>query len=189
MASSSLNDDIQKLIDSGMASTETVKGCSAAEILSLEQKLGHSLPLSYKNFLVAMGNGAGKFLSDFAFKFDELDWARNIALESSEMKALERKETEIDYNVMTAEEALAIFGDMTPSYEVELQPSHHVFLMRAGDYYLYFDTKEGDDPPVYKSDQESVFYSSFSTWLHDAIDGETKIFTGELTPNLYWSEK
>lgn len=184
MASSSLNDDIRKLIDSGMASTEGIQGCSQEEISSLENKLGHVLPITYKNFLFAMGNGAGKFLSDFTFTAKELEWARNIAFESSQMKALERKETEIDYNVMSAEEANAVFGDMTPSYEIELQASHHVFLLRAGDYYLYFDMKDGDDPPVYKSDQESVFYSSFSSWLHDAIDGETKIFKGELTPKV-----
>jgi hypothetical protein len=50
-----------------------IKGCSEEEVLFLEQQKVTTLPWQYKEFLRAMGHGAGRFLAGTHEFFSSLD--------------------------------------------------------------------------------------------------------------------
>lgn len=70
------------------------------------------------------------------------------------------------------------YRDMVPSSfgTFELTDDHFVFLMRD-DLYLFFDIKNGDDPPVYRfiedeDEKPNRVIDSFSAWLNRYILGD-----------------
>lgn len=59
-----------------------------------------------------------------------------------------------------------------------LPSSSFVFLL-DDNYFLFFDTKSGDNPPVYKYSKGSkapeLFYNSFSEWLTRYVKAEAEL--------------
>ena len=60
----------KQLIELRLASPDELLGCTQDEVIKLEVKLGFLLPKAYQEFILLMGNGAGKFLrgSDCFFR-------------------------------------------------------------------------------------------------------------------------
>lgn len=60
-----------RLVASGVR-REEISGCSKDEVVRLEKTLGLVFPESYRQFLLAVGHGAGDFMDDAAWDYDEL---------------------------------------------------------------------------------------------------------------------
>jgi hypothetical protein len=95
-------------------------GCSTAQIDKLERLLAVSLPLCYKEFLLAMGNGAGQFMKGSSAFYDEI-----FDLKEASMELL------IDDNVKP------------------LPDGAFVFWMHQGYQFAFFHPDEGDNPSIY----------------------------------------
>ena len=54
----------ERLIASGIATPNSICGCSATEIRLIEKQLGLPLPCTYVNFLRVVGKQAGSFMRD-----------------------------------------------------------------------------------------------------------------------------
>lgn len=147
-----IEESTRKLLESGVATKQTLIGCSDVEIAELEAKFGLKLPATYKEYLGMMGKGAGWYAEDFQWKFGRLEWIRQAA---------------DDLLVVIREQAVGP-NDWVP----KLKKSHFVMVMRYGDYFLYFDAEAGDDPPILTSDYQEPFFPSFSQWFVAGIDGE-----------------
>lgn len=95
--------------------------CTEDEVVALERWVGHSLPLSYREFLKWMGHwGGGLFRGSECF-YNDLKaiqkWARELLKENN--------------------------------CEEILLENAFIFLMHHGYHILFFYFNEGDDPPVY----------------------------------------
>lgn len=67
-----------EVIASGLAAENEVQGCTEAEVYEIERRLGRSLPLAYRHFLLAIGRRAGSFMRGsemFYNQVSELDEA------------------------------------------------------------------------------------------------------------------
>ncbi len=68
--------------------------------------------------------------------------------------------------------------EMVEEDEYKLPSSSFVFLL-DDNYFLFFDTESGDDPPVYKystgSKAPELFYDSFSEWLTRYVKAEAEL--------------
>ncbi|QDT65251.1 SMI1/KNR4 family protein [Calycomorphotria hydatis] len=110
-----------RLIQSGLASKNDIIGCSEGDLASLEQRVGLTLPSSYKEFMREFGRGAGKFFDDVCIYYDEI---ANLQYEASEIL--------YDY----------------PEHNLLLSTSTFVFSMRQGEQFTFFNCLE-EDPPVW----------------------------------------
>ena len=141
-------DIVGMVIEASLATARQVRGCKEEEVVSLEAKLGRPLPKVYREFLLAVGHGAGKFLvgTDASYGYLPLlwEWAEGLLRESG--------------------------ADFT------LKEDHFVFLMHQGYWFLFFSLSEGDDPPVYKfyetDARPNLRWSTFSDYLRSAISGD-----------------
>jgi hypothetical protein len=59
-----VNDLIRRLVKKGIATPSQIVGCAENEIVEIELANRVVLPRSYREFLAAMGHGAGGFLDD-----------------------------------------------------------------------------------------------------------------------------
>jgi len=62
-----------RLQKSGIATADQCHGCNEEEIVSIESRMGFTLPSAYKEFLRAFGHSAGGFWQDADFSFKKLD--------------------------------------------------------------------------------------------------------------------
>src|SRR5215204_2453258 len=80
----------KRLVESGIARPEQLRGCLDDEIVSLQRHFGLTWPSAYKEFLQAVGHKAGGFWQDVEFSADRLDWinteARAILAELESVK-------------------------------------------------------------------------------------------------------
>lgn len=104
------------LIDSGMATPETIVACSENEIADIENHFGIKLPSSYKEFLRTMGKGMG-------------DWANDVIMTYPGLVKFCRTRAE----------------RYAAAKNFELLSSHFVYLVRD-DVFMFFDTREQDPP-------------------------------------------
>ncbi len=131
--------------------------CTENEIESLEKKLGYSLPLAYKEFLLWGGKKAGRIFFGQNYSFRDI-------LDNQEC-AIEQLET-FHFTVTEV-----------------LPEDSFVFLVHQGYIFLFFRISEGDDPPVYEfkingdklrdGDEALYFYTcneSFSEFLLNFIE-------------------
>lgn len=106
----------QMLIDSGRATSETIKGCSEEEIRTIEAQFNVRLPDRYKEYLRVMGKEAGDFASDLIMTYPGII---KFCRPSGERWA--------------AEKGFA------------LSATHFVFLIRD-DMFMFFDASLEDPP-------------------------------------------
>lgn len=66
---SSFVDEIKR---AGLAKSREIRGCSVKEVLKLESFMSVSLPGLYKDFLLAMGHGAGRYYEGTDIFYDSL---------------------------------------------------------------------------------------------------------------------
>lgn len=140
------------LIQVGLADTNQIVGCSAAEISELEQRFSVALPAAYRQFLQVMGKQAGDFLVDASWLYP----LRSARQDAEEMLLSDQQKK----------------GEPT----FEISASEFVFLC-SDSFFLFFHTASGGDPAVFIYEEGAMqpkkFYSSFSEWLvtcaeHDA---------------------
>ena len=116
------------------------------DIAALEKVIGRKLPLQYREFLLGIGFGAGRFLQ-----------GTDIFLPS-----IEGLKTD-------AEELLRENNEGT-----ELEEADFVFFMHQGYEFAYFNMSAGDDPPIYQYVEGNgppvLAWNSFSDFLRDLID-------------------
>lgn len=128
---------------------------SRLEVDLFEQKSGITFPKSYRDFLLLMGKGAGKFLVGSDIFFDEigdLQEAGRILLEENNLPAFD--------------------------------PNLFVFWMHQGYQMMLFDLNSGDDPIVYYYNEASTpdSFVEQSTFL-DFLWGQFDLFVQMTTRN------
>ncbi len=123
--------------------------CMQADIWSLERHSGLSLPTAYKEFLLWAGRGMGGCCKGTAFFYPDPRGLTEGALE------------------------LLVDNDYT-----DLIPNDaFVFYMHQGYFFMFFNTSEGEDPPVYSYMDGSfvkLSFSSFSEFLLTTIEDRAK---------------
>ncbi|MEZ6143305.1 MAG: SMI1/KNR4 family protein [Zavarzinella sp.] len=139
----------RRLVQSGIASPDHIRGCTHMEVESLERCFGLELPSAYKDFLYSFGHSAGGFWRDLEFTLDKLEW------NNREMREILAELEEVD---------------------LTLPQKGFVFGSRHGEQFLFFlaDGKN-QNPPIYHF---LIGYSEFrkacdTFW--EAIEGELEI--------------
>lgn len=137
---------IQRLKDSiihrGIARREEIVGCDEREVSWLEEKLGASVPLAYKLFLLSMGKAAGGLMVGTDFFFGRISEHRQWFLE-----------------------AVAECGD-----QVSLAEDSIVFMSHQGVVFMVFRSSEGDNPPVYRYVQNTNELIKISDTFTDFVE-------------------
>jgi hypothetical protein len=139
---------VTRLIEAGLAEPAKILGCRDEDIERLEKQSGVALPASYRQFLLRMGQSAGTFLSGTDFLFADLGGLR---LQAEQLL----RETNADFR---------------------LKEKDFVFAVHQGYEFLFFDTKEADDPAVWLYDEGDdaprKVFGHFSEWLDACISDE-----------------
>jgi SMI1 / KNR4 family (SUKH-1) len=139
---------LTRLIEAGLAEPAKIRGCREEEIGRLEKELGVVLPAFYRLFLTRMGRSAGAFLSGTDFLFADLGGLR---LQAEQL----------------LHESKAGF---------RLSDTDFVFAVHQGYQFLFFDTKESDDPAVWRYQEGDAAsqkaFSHFSQWLDACVSDE-----------------
>ncbi len=145
-------DLVRFMVDSGIATVETVRGCTPAEIIQLERQLSVRLPLALAEYLIGMGHACGHLTDNDAFGIESLNDAREVALE--------------------------ITSEANSPWRL---PSNAIpFLHHQGYEFLFVYASDDDDPPVWlyvETEKEPKQISlSFTAWLREsaiaAIEGK-----------------
>ena len=110
----------KRIISSRKATVNQIKGCSDEEVSILEKSCGLILPYSYKIFLKTFGHGAGKLMKDMDIFYNSV------------FKLTDK-----------AREILSYEGDPV------LPEKAFVFTMRYEEQFFFFQTNQGDDPPIF----------------------------------------
>lgn len=123
LMSAEIEEFVRELVGSGLAAADEIKGCSEAEIRSLQAAVGLKLPQFYCDFMRRMGKRAGSLLLGTDFFWGRIRELRGFADEIL-------IESQADFS---------------------LPKDAHVFLMHQGYVFEYFIT-DGvtDDPPVFQ---------------------------------------
>lgn len=142
---------ISNLLNRGVCSKGEIHGCSPEEIERFEKTYGLSLPVQYREFLLAVGHGAGMFLQGEDVFLSDLDDLKEAAIDLLEEN----------------------------SEEFHLPEDAFVFLMHQGYEFDYPLRSEGDDPPVYQYVEGNgppvLTWESFSEFLSDIIDQHSRV--------------
>ncbi|MEZ6137637.1 MAG: SMI1/KNR4 family protein [Pirellulaceae bacterium] len=109
-----------RLIDSKLASAETLQGCTASELDEIELTLNRVLPNVYKDVMSILGHRAGQFMSDIDFVFPQLLLLRERA--EAAMK----------------------------QYNSALPENTFVFATRYGEQFFFFYLDNNQDPAVFR---------------------------------------
>ena len=138
-----------KLVEAGLAGSNSFEGCTEEEIRSLEARFSVRLPKCYRDFLAVMGRAAGEFLVGTDYSFP---------------KMLEfRKDAE------------GLLGTSQSTFK--LSSTAFVFMFHQGYTFLFFDCHHGpDDPPVLMfteaENEPREVANSFSGWLLTAVEDD-----------------
>lgn len=109
------------LVAQGVATPETIHGCSAKEIEAVELDVGLPLPRTYREFLAKMGRGAGNFFVGTDLFYPDVLGVTDAAHELvAEDKA----------GLVLPKDAIA-------------------FMMHQGYQLMFVTADDGEDPPVY----------------------------------------
>ena len=143
----------KQLKRAGIATSSTIRGCTAKEIETLEKQSGVKLPESYKGFLARFGKQAGQFFTGEDCFYDRL---RNLRADA-------------EFLLKENNEPFTLPQDI------------FVFSMHQGYEFLFFSTNAGDNPPVaqYVEGQgpPQIVWSKFTDFLIDAINQHVKFFS------------
>ncbi|MCG6155937.1 SMI1/KNR4 family protein [Rubinisphaera margarita] len=131
------------LIGRGVATENTIRGCTSEEIERVEQDAGSPLPLAYREFLARMGRGALRFYYGTDIFFPAV---LGLTLAARELVAEEESRLQLP------DDAIAI-------------------IMHQGYQFCFIRSSEGDDPPVYYyMEQSSEFIRKSDHFTEFLID-------------------
>jgi hypothetical protein len=126
-------------------SSDRIEGCSEEELRELEEQHDIELPKAYKSFMRHLGKGAGNFWMGSDWTYPKVNNLKEYAEKSLEM-------FDVDF---------------------EFEENDFVFYGLQGHTYRFFNTENGDDPPVYKyrenRDQAEKLEDSFSEFIFEVI--------------------
>jgi hypothetical protein len=146
-----IDNAIDKLVTSGLATSDEMVGCTEAELVSLERAYELRLPIAYRQFLGRLGNVAGQFLVGTDFLFSQL----------RELK----------------QHAEALLRESGAAFQ--LTETDFVFAMHQGYQFLFFRAEESPDPQVFhyeENDTEARCVApSFTVWLDGCVADEIAI--------------
>ena len=140
---------IKQIVESGIASVESIQGCSPEEIAELENHFQVRLPDAYKAFLRAMGKSIGEgFLRDCTITYPYLIKFHRLAERLADAEGF------------------------------EMPKLAFVFLLHDYQFH-YFNTAGGEpDPPTYRfleGDEKPVqTFGSFTAWMSSVVGEETQ---------------
>lgn len=137
----------ERLLSSGLASTDSIQGCSEQELDQIALIAQRPLPAGYRDFMAAFGRHAGRFLRDIEMFFPAVLTLRPDAIE--------------------------ILKDYEENSLV-LPERSFVFAMRYKEQFMFFGP-DGDDPSVmfYMSGRAGIVLIARSFW--DVIERELDI--------------
>jgi len=147
-------DAVKRQFEASSPNREPLKPCTEDEVRALERELGFPLPIAYHEFLLWMGNGAGRFLRGSDVFYADLDGMREAAIELL-------RENGVD---------------------AELPDDAFVFFMHQGYQFDFLCASEGPDPSVYwfcegmKRTATEQLYRGFSDFLAAEISGHDRIW-------------
>ena len=136
----------ESLIGHGIATSEEIVPCSPEEVEQIESAQGVKVPKMYRDFLLTMGRGAGKFYQGTDCFYPRLLEVREYALE-----LLEEDDTDFSF-----------------------PQDAFVFLVHQGYQFMYFwDESGSDEPQVYYfmegGGKPEKKFSCFSDFLEKSI--------------------
>lgn len=153
-----IEDFITRLKQYGFADYWSVKGCRLSSVSIIEESFGYRLPEMYRQFLLKMGRGAGKFFQGTALFWNEsLFGVKNLrGFQEAFLYTLEEDK-----------------------FDFELTDNCFSFAHHQGYIHWYFYVNEGEeDPPVYIYQSEYLFTEkasdSFSQFLTECLEEQSK---------------
>ena len=136
---------ISSLVNAKICQASDIRGASLDDVAALERAIGRGLPQQYREFLFGIGCGAGEFFQGTDIFLSALDGLKDEAI-----------------NLLKENDE-----------GVELGEDAFVFSMHQGYEFTYFNTCEGDDPPIYQYVEGNgppvLTWNSFSDFLRDSI--------------------
>ncbi len=135
-----------------IAASNEVHPCTDAEVAQLEQQLGGPLPAAYREFLLWMGHGAGRFFVGTDYFYTDI---KNI-----------------EHYREGAQELLA-----ENSVRTSIPEDAFIFYMHQGYQFMFFRLTENDNPPVYYYGEGEGYsdirtlYNTYSDHLERAVRG------------------
>jgi hypothetical protein len=136
-----IDEAARRLINAGIASAITLKGCSETDVSAIENAQNVTLPEQYRRFLLRMGRTAGEFLVGTDFLLRELPGLRRNA-------EILLQQCRTDFSLSTKD---------------------FVFAVHQGTVFLFFSTQDSFDPPVLRfmegEQRPTTVADSFSQWL------------------------
>jgi len=143
---------VSEILETGLAVEQDIRCCSFEDVASLEAGVKKALPLAYKDYLLKIGRGAGRFFQGTDIFYPGVKDLKNEAIE-----LLEENEEK--------------FG---------LPDDAFVFSMHQGYEFLYFMLSENDDPEVYQyvegEGEPMKVWSSFSSFVNEALSQHIQHF-------------
>lgn len=146
---------VRRLLESGLATQETLVGCSEQDISTIEASFKLKLPEQYKEYLRKMGRKAGEFLQECSLTFPYFEDNRK-----------------------TAENLLQKTNYVLPS-------TAFVFVERYACQFFFFDTVDGkDNPPVFRFHEGDDIPVQIADSLTEALDLALQDHVNDLTAPL-----
>ncbi len=135
------------MIDAGIATVDTICGCTDSEVAELERRLSIRFPAAMAECLRQMGRACGHLMDGDAFGIGAFNDAREVAVE------------------ITTEEG-----------SPWRLPDHVIpFLQHQGYEFLFLHSNAGDDPPVWlyieTEPEPNEWAMSFTAWLRESAIG------------------
>ncbi|MDP7288321.1 MAG: SMI1/KNR4 family protein [Phycisphaerae bacterium] len=133
-----------------LANCRSCVPCTSDQIAEIEERFAVTLPQMYRDFLLNMGQGSGRFLRGSDLHYPEIldlrEGAEDLLDECSNPSALKQDD--------------------------------FVFFMHQGYQFAYFSCNDGDDPPVWYymegDDAPIQSWPSFTAYLWDTAIEEGK---------------
>lgn len=136
----------KSLIESGLAHSEEIRGCTETEVEQLQTRLAVRFPKVYRDFLLQMGYSAGRL-----FIGSDVFYPRTGNLRTWADEMLRESECHL-----------------TPPEDAVF------FLAHQGYVFFFFRTSEGDDPPVYRilegEEKPQKMKDHLSVFLLDSVN-------------------
>lgn len=152
-----ISDFAKKLKQNGFATYWSIKGCLEIGVREIEKNFGYHLPKIYREFLLKMGLGAGKF-----YQGTDIFWEKGF----------------LDYRDWTEfrEAFLDILKDEKSNFE--LTNNCFVFAHHQGYIFWFFYVQIGEEnPPVYgyKDREIKKVSDSFSAFLLESLEEQKEL--------------
>ncbi|WP_049928901.1 SMI1/KNR4 family protein [Halopiger goleimassiliensis] len=138
---------LELLVEYGYGPKREIDGCTDEELAQLEAEFDVELPDAYKSCLRHIGRRTNGFLRGSEFTYPAPKYQRDFLEDCIERWDL----------------------------DASLEETEFVFRGLQGSAFWVFDTEEGDDPPVYRYQEDAtpqLVADTFSEWLYSEISDE-----------------